>query len=175
VTGEAVMSRSLLPLCVSADGTTRPLNAAVEQVDTHTYTHNTHTHTHTHTHTYICMQMHARTHQADRPKQTTAQHVSMFPAVSYPGASSVSAAEEGSLRMNMRIDRCDRSLNCFMRAEDRAQGACPLGGGSSPFSSEQHDTTDEGLHTCNFLLRRWLVVVITTSSCWQQRQNSDIL
>ena len=50
--------------------------------------------------------------------------------------------------MNMRIEGCDRSLNCFIRAEDRAQGACPLAGGFNPFSSEQHDTTDEGLHLC---------------------------
>jgi len=50
--------------------------------------------------------------------------------------------------MNMRIEGCDRSLNRFMRAEDRAQGVCPVGGGSSPFSSEQQDTTDEGLHMC---------------------------
>ena len=62
--------------------------------------------------------------------------------------------------MNMRIEGCDRSLNCFMRAEDRAQGACPLGGGSSPFSSKQHDTTDEGLYVQLSLLHMWLAVVI---------------
>ena len=39
MTSEAVMSRSLLPLCVSAGGKTRPLEAAVGQVDTDTYTH----------------------------------------------------------------------------------------------------------------------------------------
>ena len=58
MTSEAVMSQSLLPLCVSAGGTTRPLEAAVEQVDTDTYTH-------------TCMQTHAHTHQTERPKQPT--------------------------------------------------------------------------------------------------------
>lgn len=49
LTGGATMSQYLLPLCVSAGGTTRSSNAAVEYVDTHTHTHahmpaNTHTH-----------------------------------------------------------------------------------------------------------------------------------
>ncbi len=48
VTGETIMSRRLPSLCVSAGGTTRPLDAAVEQADIHTRTH-THTHIHTHT------------------------------------------------------------------------------------------------------------------------------
>ncbi len=61
VTGKGIMSRPLLPLCVSAGGTTRLLNAAVEQLDTHTQTH-----------THARMQTHAHTHQADRPTQTTA-------------------------------------------------------------------------------------------------------
>jgi len=72
VTGEAIMSRFLLPLCVSAGKTTRPLNAAVEQEDTHTHTH---TQTQTRARMHACMQTHAHTHQAYSPKQTTAQHV----------------------------------------------------------------------------------------------------
>jgi len=48
VTGETIMSRRLPSLCVSAGGTTRPLDAAVEQADIHTRTH-THTHARAHT------------------------------------------------------------------------------------------------------------------------------
>ena len=75
VTGETIMSRRLPSLCVSAGVTTRPLDAAVEQADIHTRTH-THTHTRARTHT--------RRHQANRAKQSTAQHVSILPAVSHP-------------------------------------------------------------------------------------------
>ena len=58
MTSEAVMSRSLLPLCVSAGGTTRPLEAAVEQNDIDTYIH-------THMHADAC------THTSNRKTQTT--------------------------------------------------------------------------------------------------------
>ena len=54
VTGETIMSRRLPSLCVSAGGTTRPLDAAVEQADIHTRTHTharAHTRARTHTHT----------------------------------------------------------------------------------------------------------------------------
>ncbi len=58
----------------------------------------------------------------------------------YPAISSVAAtgARGDGFFMNMRIEGCVLSLNFFMSDEDKAHGACPLGGGSSPFSSEQH-------------------------------------